>query len=151
MLLGGDEVVVYYRHMFSETQIIPLSFLGQEASRAEAAAWNEASEGELSVDVLETAGELVIVATMAGTRPEDIELHLHNDVLTIRGRRISPGESGADYYYQECYWGAFSRTIVLPVEVRPEPARAEYRAGVLTLRLAKIKNSAAIPILVVEE
>ncbi|MDO8626287.1 MAG: Hsp20/alpha crystallin family protein [Candidatus Magasanikbacteria bacterium] len=108
-------------------------------------------EGELSVDVLDAGPELVIVATMAGTRPEDIELHLHNDFLTIRGRREPPPVSAEEYYYQECFWGKFSRTIVLPVDVRSEMARSEYRNGVLIIHLPKAGSSSTIPIMVIEE
>ena len=111
----------------------------------------EHEEGQLSVDVLETEEELIIVATMAGTKPEDIELHLHNDFLTIRGKRQAPVANAANYFYQECYWGKFSRTIVLPVDVKGELAGSEYRNGVLTVHLPKIKVSNSIPILVVED
>lgn len=109
------------------------------------------TEGQLSIDVLETDTELLVIATMAGTRPEDIVLHLHNDFLTIRGRRSSPNVGQARYFFEECYWGKFSRTIVLPVDVRGEMATSEYKNGVLTIRLPKISNKQSIPILVVEE
>ena len=108
-------------------------------------------EGQLSVDVVHTAEELIVAATMAGTPPDRIQLHIHNDVLTIRGERPSPMPVGSEYFYEECYWGKFSRTIVLPVDVRPEMARAEYRYGVLTVRLPKVQIDSAIPIFVVEE
>lgn len=114
--------------------------------------WNGGeSEGQLSVDVLETEEMLIIVATMAGTKPEDISLHLHNDFLTIRGRRSSPFVGAAHYFYEECYWGKFSRTIVLPVDVKSELAESEYKNGVLMIKLPKAKTKSTIPILVVEE
>lgn len=110
------------------------------------------AEGQLSVDVLETETELIVLATMAGTKPEDIELHLHNDFLTIRGRRHSPVPPGSRYFYQECFWGTFSRTIVLPVDVRGSEVNSEYRQGILTIRLPKARPMrGAIPIMVVEE
>ncbi len=108
-------------------------------------------EGKLSVDVLQNESEVTIIATMAGTKPENIELHLHNDLLTIRGFRESPAPSSSEQYFAECYWGKFSRTIVLPTDVRPELSRAEYRHGVLTITLSKAKPDNTIPILVVEE
>ena len=108
------------------------------------------SEGQLAVDVAQTQDELIVVATIAGTSPDKIELHLHNDLLTIRGERSSPVEN-AEHFYQECYWGKFSRTIVLPVDIRPEMAAAEYKNGVLTIRLAKSKTYNEIPILIVED
>lgn len=108
-------------------------------------------EGQLSVDVGETALEIIVVATMAGAAPDQIELHLHNDVLTIRGVRQSPMPASAEHFYSECYWGKFSRTIVLPATVRPELAKAEYKNGALVVHLTKIKADGSIPIYVVEE
>lgn len=114
--------------------------------------WEEGhTEGQLSVDVVETEKEVTVIATMAGTNPEDIELHLNSDFLTIRGKRLSPAEGMAEYHTQECYWGKFSRTIVLPVDVRGELARSEYKHGVLTIHLPKTTLTGNIPIVVVEE
>lgn len=109
------------------------------------------TEGQLSVDVAQTGDELIVVATLAGALPDQVSLHLQSDVLTIRGERCSPVPVGAEYFYEECYWGKFSRTIVLPVDVKVEMARAEYKNGVLTIRLPKAKPSNTIPIYVVEE
>jgi HSP20 family protein len=114
--------------------------------------WNAAeSEGKLSVDVLETENELVVIATMAGTKPEDIFLHLHNDFLTIRGSRVPNIDQPLKFYYEECYWGKFSRTIVLPTDVRGEMASSEYRNGVLTIKLPKAEIRKNIPILVIDD
>ena len=114
--------------------------------------WAEAQvEGELSVDVLETETHLLVIATMAGTRPEDVFLHLHNDFLTIRGERRPPLNEPAHFFYEECYWGKFSRTIVLPVDVKGELAESEYRYGVLMIKLPKAEKSKNIPIMVIEE
>lgn len=109
------------------------------------------SEGQLAVDVAQTDAELVIVAAMAGTKPEHIQLHLHNDLLTIRGQRLSPIMAAAEHYNQECYWGKFSRSIILPVDVRAELAQAQYTNGVLTLRIPKAKMGSTIPIMVIED
>lgn len=109
------------------------------------------SEGQLAVDVFQTEEEIVVVAPMAGARPEKIELHIRHDVLTIRGERLEPMPPGAEKFYSECFWGAFSRTVVLPVEVRSEMARADYKNGVLSIFLPKERISGAIPITIVEE
>lgn len=109
----------------------------------------EHQEGELAIDVLETLEELIIVAPMAGTNPADIEVHLQNDCVTIRGKRPAP--AAGNKHYAECYWGSFSRTIVLPAEVRREQARCEYKYGVLTVYIAKTHLAPTIPILVIEE
>ncbi len=108
-------------------------------------------EGQLSVDVAETKNELIIIAPMAGAPKGKVELHLHNDLLTIRGDRKSPVPDGAYYHFSECYWGKFSRSIVLPVDVHLESAKAEYHFGLLTVRLPKVKIDQSIPITIVEE
>lgn len=110
------------------------------------------SEGQLAVDVVQTESEIIIIAPMAGTVPGEVELHLHNDVLTIRGERRSPiANGGAEYFYEECFWGKFSRTIVLPTEVKAELARADYKNGVLVISLPKARHDSSIPIYVVDE
>jgi HSP20 family protein len=112
---------------------------------------NPEEEGQLSVDVLQTVEQVIVVAALAGTRPEDLSLHLHDDLLTIRGQRSFPCTEKAEYFYQECFWGKFSRTIVLPVSVKEESARAEYKNGVLVIRLQKSRSDNTIPILIVDE
>ena len=109
------------------------------------------SEGELAIDVVQTGDEIMIVAPMPGCRMDNIELHLHNDVLTIRGERQSPYAADAEFFYRECYWGKFSRTIVLPTNVKVEMARAEFKSGVLTVILPKANLDGRIQIDIVEE
>ena len=110
------------------------------------------AEGQLAVDVAQTQDELIVTAAMAGTPPDCIELHLNNDLLTIRGERKSPVDVGAEHFYQECYWGKFSRSIVLPVDVKSEMIQATYSNGVLIVRLPKAKqHNSDIPIMVIEE
>lgn len=116
--------------------------------------WHEErQEGQLSVDVAQTEKDILIVSTMAGAATDKIEVYLHNDLLTIRGQRVSPlaETNGADYFHQECFWGKFSRTIVLPVDVRPDSAIAEYRNGVLLIRLLKQRVDTKIPVMIEEE
>ncbi|MBI5728552.1 MAG: Hsp20/alpha crystallin family protein [Candidatus Magasanikbacteria bacterium] len=113
----------------------------------------ERQEGQLAVDVAETAVEILVISTMAGALTEKLEIYIHNDLLTIRGGRTSPFQSlGVERYaHRECFWGAFSRTIVLPVDVQGDLARAEYRNGVLTIRIPKREITAHVPIVVVDE
>lgn len=122
-----------------------------DALQTNAESWDAPEEGKLSVDVAETDDTLIISAPMAGTPAANIELHLHNDLLTIRGERPSPVPSDARYFHHECYWGKFSRTVVLPSDVRVEMAEAEYRNGVLTIRLPKVISNSNIPILIMDE
>jgi HSP20 family protein len=110
-------------------------------------------EGQLAVDVLETEKEVVVVSTMAGSDTTNIEVYVHNDLLTIRGRRELPIDENKviSRFHEECFWGAFSRSIVLPVEVKADAARAEYKNGILTVRIPKQQTEAKIPVRIVEE
>lgn len=112
-----------------------------------------AEEGKLSVDVAETDKEIMIASTMAGATFDAIDVNVHNDILTIRGNRHSPLAQHADaaMVHAECFWGSFSRTIILPAEVKAEQARAEYRNGVLTVIIPKRKMDAKIKVKIVEE
>lgn len=99
----------------------------------------EELEGELSVDVYQTPTHIVIKAMIAGVRPEDLDVSLTRDMVTIRGKRERHTEGGGDdFFFQELYWGSFSRTIVLPQEVEIEEAEASEKHGLLTIRLPKL-------------
>lgn len=109
-------------------------------------------EGQLSVDVFSTPDEIIIKSTIAGVKPEDIDISINNDMLTIRGERTRETEEKVeDYYYQECYWGGFSRSIILPVEVDADNVSAALKNGVLTVRLPKARKAKSIAIKVKEE
>lgn len=110
-------------------------------------------EGQLAVDVIDTVRDVLVVSTMAGAIPHRVDVSIHNDLLTIRGVRSSPVriDANSTYLVSECYWGAFSRTIVLPVHVKGDLARAEYRNGVLTIRIPKRNPNAVIPVTIVDE
>lgn len=109
-------------------------------------------EGELSVDVYQTSEHLVIKSTIAGVKPDDLEITLNNDVVTIRGKRYQETPVAADdYFYQECYWGGFSRSIVLPMEVNPEGIQANLKNGVLTVLLPKAPRSEKVVVTVAGE
>ena len=80
--------------------------------------WSTLAEGELLIDMYERPDAIVIRSLVAGARPEDIEISLHNDMLTIRGKREEIEEIYENQFlYRECYWGGFSRTIILPAHV----------------------------------
>jgi len=99
---------------------------------------DEGEEGQLTIDVYQTPNEIVIKSTVAGVKPEDIDISFTNDMITVRGRRKKEEEiTTEDYYYQELYWGAFSRSVILPVEVDVDKAKAEIKNGILTVRLPK--------------
>lgn len=112
----------------------------------------EYEEGQLSVDVFQTKDAIVIKSTIAGVKPEDIDISINNDMVTIRGKReIDETISEDDYFYQECYWGGFSRSIILPVEIIAEKVEASLKNGVLTVKLPKAKKTQAISVKVKEE
>jgi HSP20 family protein len=96
------------------------------------------SEGQLTIDVYQTEDAIVIKSTIAGVKPEDLDVSINNDMVTIRGERKNEEEvTGENYYYQECYWGSFSRSIVLPVDIVSEKAEASLKNGILTIKLPK--------------
>ncbi len=109
-------------------------------------------EGQLAVDIIDTDDSLVVVATVAGASPEEISVYVHNDLLTIRGRRALPvSVSENAFIHRECFWGRFSRTIILPLDVRADGVRAVYKSGVLVVSLPKEKRESRVPITVVDE
>ncbi len=103
-------------------------------------------EGQLAIDVYQTAKNIFIKSTIAGVNPEDLKISLHNDLLTISGTRSSEIENKeGKYLYQECYWGSFSRSIILPSEVDSKQVKAELENGILTITLNK-KSSQQIKV-----
>ena len=115
--------------------------------------WDSSEDfpGQLAVDVYETADKLVIKARTAGIKKSDLNVSIHDSILTISGV-LSGGEDDQTtrWHIQECYWGEFSRTIALPVAVRQDEnsVKAELRDGVLTITFEKEKVEAptVIPI-----
>jgi len=130
---------------FSDDNFIATQFFKEESEE------NPNEIGQLSADVAETETEIIVLCPMAGTTPKNVELHLHTDLLTIKGERYSNIPSGAYYHHKECYFGKFSRSIVMPTDVKVENANAEYRNGLLTIRIPKAKSDINIPVYIVEE
>lgn len=109
-------------------------------SKEEAPDWFE-PEGELAVDVYQTDTEVVIQSTIAGVKPENLDISIENDTVTISGERQNIiEEKEKNYFYQECFWGGFSREIILPEEVDGSKAEATMKDGVFTLRIPKIER-----------
>lgn len=98
----------------------------------------EEQEGQLTVDVFQDDESILIQSTVAGVSPEDLDVSITNDMVVIRGERRSQYTvNPADYFYQECYWGTFSRSIILPIEIDADRAEAKIKNGVLTIRIPK--------------
>lgn len=99
-------------------------------------------EGELTVDVYQTPDDVIVKTIVAGVRPEDLDISITRDMITIRGSRQESSEvSEGDYFHKELYWGSFSRTILLPQEVDVDAAEATEKHGLLILRLPKLDKS----------
>ncbi|MCF7845676.1 MAG: Hsp20/alpha crystallin family protein [Candidatus Peribacteraceae bacterium] len=104
---------------------------------------NEDGEvAQLAVDVRETNDNLIIVAPLAGVAPDDVRVEITEDVVTIEGERQQPllESSDDEYLVQECFFGPFSRSIVLPEAVNSKKARAEFKKSVLVLTIPKLDN-----------
>lgn len=101
-------------------------------------AWNAGGEGQLTIDVYQTENDIVIKSTIAGVKPEDLDISINNDMVTIKGERKNEEiVDSENYYYQECYWGSFSRSVVLPVDILTDKTDASLKNGILTIRLPK--------------
>ena len=95
--------------------------------------------GELAVDVYQTPTHIIVKAMIAGVRPEDLDISITRDMVTLKGKREQHTEvQSGEYFFQELYWGSFSRTIVLPQEVEIEEAEATEKHGLLVIRLPKV-------------
>lgn len=118
--------------------------------------WSGQAEGRLAVDVYDAGDTVIVLAPMAGVDPQSVDVYLHEDTLSIRGTRTH-GEGdvqATQMYHAECYWGPFSRTIVLPVDIVAGAAEAEFKHGLLTVRIPKADTAEqlrSIPIKIVEE
>lgn len=101
----------------------------------------EEVEGQLTVDVYQTPTEIVIQSTVAGVDPENLDISITNESVTIRGRRERMERvKEDDYFFQECYWGKFARSIILPQEVDAEKSVASLKNGILMIRLPKLNR-----------
>ena len=99
----------------------------------------EEKDGELTVDVHQTSDKIIVKTMVAGVRPEDLDISITRDMVTIRGKREEERSvKDEDFFYRELYWGSFSRTISLPQEVEIDTAEAVEKHGLLILKLTKV-------------
>ncbi len=107
----------------------------------------ELPEGQLLVDVYQTSDQMIIKSTISGVKPENLFISLNKDILTIKGKR-EPDTliNESECLLQECYWGSFSRTLILPEEVDNKKMEAVLENGVLTISLEKIYKNQKIKI-----
>ncbi len=116
---------------------------GDQALASDDDQWDEseAVAGQLAVDVYETKERLIIKGRVAGVNKNDLDVSISDNTLTIKGTLSAGNEDGVEnYFLQECYWGEFSRSIVLPVPVKEDEIEAVLKDGVLTISFAKLKQ-----------
>jgi HSP20 family protein len=108
--------------------------------------WNEDMEevedGQLALDVYQDKDYVVIKSIIGGVRPEDLDLTVTADMVTIKGSRKRVEEVDEDnYYYKECFWGSFSRSVILPCDIKTDKVEAAMKNGVLTIRMPKVEKN----------
>jgi HSP20 family protein len=104
--------------------------------------WEEELEAELTVDLYQTPSDIIVKTMVAGVQPESLSISITRDMITIKGKREEGNTVDRDnYFIQELYWGAFSRTISLPEEVDPEEAEAIEKHGLLIIKLPKLDKN----------
>ncbi len=100
--------------------------------------WMSDYEGQLNIDMYQTKDNVIIKSTIAGVRPDEIDITVANDMVTIKGsRRREEAVAQDDYFYQECYWGGFSRSVIVPVDIDSEHIEADLKDGILTVVVPK--------------
>lgn len=100
--------------------------------------WMNDYEGALNIDMYQTKDNVIIKSTIAGVRPDDIDITVANDMVTIKGSRTREEKvTQDDYFYQECYWGGFSRSVIVPVDIDSEEIEADLKDGILTVIIPK--------------
>ena len=122
-----------------DEEILEDEFLDGEEPQSEEWINEEEFEGQLAVDVYQTKDKIIVKAPIAGVKPEDIDVAISEDVVTIRGDRKDEFAVEKDnYYVQECFWGSFSRSVILPASTVAEKADASLKGGVLTIQIPKV-------------
>lgn len=104
---------------------------------------DEDFDGQLAVDVFQTNDAIIIQSAVAGISANDLDISINGDMITIKGRRQAQyGHIASEHYFiEECYWGNFSRSIILPLDVLHDEISASLENGILTITLPKAKKS----------
>jgi len=98
-------------------------------------------EGQLAIDVYQMPNDIVVEAPIAGVKADDLDIAITSESVTIKGKRSKEFKpKSEDYFYQECYWGKFSRSFSLPQEIDAEKAEASLKNGVLIIKLPKLNR-----------
>ena len=127
---------------FREFSALPARFFGKDwETPASTTAWNP------SVDIFENDNDVVIKAELPGMDPNNIDVRLENNVLTLKGERHFEKEAKEENYHRiEREYGSFSRSFALPTAVNGDNVKAEYKDGVLRIILPKREETKPKPI-----
>ncbi len=107
--------------------------------REQASDTEDEQDGELPIDMYQTRDTIVIRALVAGVNPEDLNISITRDMVTLKGLREEVQEApDEDYFHRELFWGTFSRSIVLPEEIVIDEAEAKEKHGLLEITLPKL-------------
>lgn len=129
-------------HEFGEDDTKETGYEDESEWHSQEAPDDESQDGELPVDMYQTGDAIIIRALVAGVSPEDLDIAITRDMVTIRGSREEYKEtSGEDYFHNELFWGSFSRAILLPEEILIDEADAQEKHGLLEIRLPKVDKS----------
>lgn len=105
------------------------------------------TEGQLAVDVIETPDRVIIRSAIAGVSENDLHISINEDMVTVRGERaIAKLPLNATIHYEECFWGPFSRSVILPCRITPDDADASLLNGILTITLNKARGDIRVPV-----
>jgi len=116
-------------------------FNNTEAELAASHKKESENDGQLTIDVFQDNDDIVIQSTIAGVSPDDIDISITNEMVVIKGKRSREQKiKASDYFHQELYWGQFSRSIILPVDIDADSAKATMKNGILTIRLPKLEK-----------
>ena len=133
---SDDQEMVIVEEEEEESEPAPVS--RQQAPKEGNEEWMNDFEGQLNIDMYQTKDNVIIKSTIAGVRPEDIDITVANDMVTVKGsRKKDEMVAGDDYFYQECYWGNFSRSVIIPVDIDSEEIEADLKDGILTVIIPK--------------
>lgn len=114
------------------------STMGRKEEVAEEWLEDESEEGQLAIDAYQDEDNVVLKAPIAGVSIEDLEISITDEVVTVKGTRRNEAEiERQNYFVQECYWGSFMRSYILPVSVDAAKAEAFLRNGILTIKIPK--------------
>lgn len=130
---GEEEVTAVYEDVEPQEVAVTPAARGQKEEE-----WLSDYEGQLNIDMYQTKDNVIIKSTIAGVRPEDIDITVANDMVSVKGARRKEEQVAADdYFYQECYWGNFSRSVIVPVDIDSESIEADLKDGILTIIIPK--------------